>query len=149
MADTGVGSVPGESTVPAAGHEGAGHLAALSPPSIVYSLRITAVTSFLIMTQRRTKAMTGDIPQLEAFYRKVLTHNLILGWWGLPFGLIWTPMVMSRNKAALKKLHRLQAEGPDAGWYRDPTGRHSKRWWDGTGWTEQVSDTSVQNDPVS
>lgn len=144
MTDAGVGLAPGNEPVPAAGH-----LAALPPPSIAYSLRITAVTSFIVVTQRRTRAMTGDIPQLEAFYRKVLTHNLLLGWWGFPFGLIWTPNVMSKNKAALKKLHRLQAEGADPGWYRDPTQRHMKRWFDGKAWTERVSDTSEQSDPVA
>lgn len=27
-----------------------------------------------------------------------------------------------------------------AGWYSDPTARHESRYWDGTGWTDQVSD---------
>jgi hypothetical protein len=28
--------------------------------------------------------------------------------------------------------------GPEAGWYRDPSGRHDHRWWDGTSWTPYV-----------
>ncbi len=28
--------------------------------------------------------------------------------------------------------------GPEAGWYRDPSGRHDHRWWDGTTWTPYV-----------
>jgi hypothetical protein len=27
---------------------------------------------------------------------------------------------------------------PDAGWYRDPSGRHEHRWWDGNEWTPYV-----------
>jgi len=28
--------------------------------------------------------------------------------------------------------------GPEAGWYRDPSGRHDHRWWDGTTWSPHV-----------
>lgn len=28
----------------------------------------------------------------------------------------------------------------DAGWFADPAGGHELRYWDGTGWTEDVSD---------
>ena len=28
---------------------------------------------------------------------------------------------------------------PEPGWYPDPAGRHEHRWWDGVGWTEDVS----------
>lgn len=40
-------------------------------------------------------------------------------------------------------------DGPAAGWYADPAGRHGHRWWDGTGWTDRVSDGGVEGtDPV-
>lgn len=32
------------------------------------------------------------------------------------------------------------AGGPPAGWYDDPSGQHAKRYWDGTTWSERVSD---------
>lgn len=36
-----------------------------------------------------------------------------------------------------------------AKWHPDPTGRHELRWWDGTVWTEHVSDGGVTStDPV-
>jgi hypothetical protein len=36
-----------------------------------------------------------------------------------------------------------------AGWFADPTGRHELRWFDGTAWTDQVSDGgTVATDPV-
>lgn len=41
-------------------------------------------------------------------------------------------------------------ENPPFGWYADPSGRHEKRYWDGTRWTEHVSDADVRStDPVS
>src|SRR5690349_19646206 len=27
---------------------------------------------------------------------------------------------------------------PEAGWYRDPSGRHEHRWWNGSEWTQYV-----------
>lgn len=36
-----------------------------------------------------------------------------------------------------------------AGWYVDPTGRHVYRYWDGTGWSQQVSDGGSSGvDPI-
>ena len=32
------------------------------------------------------------------------------------------------------------SEGPAAGWYRDPGGRHQYRFWNGSGWTRGVAD---------
>jgi hypothetical protein len=38
---------------------------------------------------------------------------------------------------------------PDAQWFTDPTSRHQLRYWDGTGWTEHVSDDgSPSVDPI-
>ncbi|MDH5236099.1 MAG: DUF2510 domain-containing protein, partial [Acidimicrobiia bacterium] len=39
--------------------------------------------------------------------------------------------------------------GTEAGWHNDPLGRHESRYWDGTQWTEHVSDAGVQStDPL-
>ena len=39
--------------------------------------------------------------------------------------------------------------GPPAGWHPDPGGRHEYRYWDGTVWTDQVSDAgAVTSDPL-
>jgi hypothetical protein len=70
-------------------------------------LRIGTVTSFVLMTQRRTVIHTGTFEQLQALYNKARTHNLLAGWWGIPFGLIWTPIVLSRNARAFKQLCQL------------------------------------------
>ena len=43
-----------------------------------------------------------------------------------------------------------QPTAPAAGWHADPMGRHEHRYWDGTQWTDQVSDAGqVSSDPVS
>ena len=34
----------------------------------------------------------------------------------------------------------------DAGWYRDPGGRHQHRYWNGAEWTDRVADDTVQAD---
>lgn len=33
----------------------------------------------------------------------------------------------------------------DAGWFADPSGAHELRYWDGTSWTEDVSDAGNQS----
>ncbi len=40
------------------------------------------------------------------------------------------------------KWHRclMSNSAPAPGWYADPSGQHSLRWWDGSGWTEHTQD---------
>jgi hypothetical protein len=78
-----------------------------TPASGLYRLRIGTVTSFVLMTQRRTVTHTGTFEALQAIYNKARTHNLLAGWWGIPFGLIWTPIVLNRNARAFKQLRQL------------------------------------------
>ena len=80
-----------------------------APAEKAYRLTITQVSSYLIITQKKTKSFVGTVPELEAQYKKVMAHNLLLGWWGIPFGLIWTPLTISRNAKALKQLRELAA----------------------------------------
>lgn len=35
------------------------------------------------------------------------------------------------------------SQGADASWRPDPAGRHQYRYWDGSGWTDQVSDDGI------
>ena len=51
----------------------------------------------LIFTQQRRTSYTGTLQQLEASAKSAMIHNLLLGWWGIPFGLIWTPMALARQ----------------------------------------------------
>ena len=32
------------------------------------------------------------------------------------------------------------------GWYRDPSGRHELRWWDGANWRDAVTDRGTRSD---
>jgi len=76
----------------------------------VYRVRLTTVSSYLIMTQQRHKIYTGTLEQLEAAARSAQTHNLLLGWWGIPFGLIWTPMALARNSKGMRQVRELAAQ---------------------------------------
>lgn len=37
---------------------------------------------------------------------------------------------------------------PAAGWYQDPTGQHSYRWWTGDAWSEQVRDAAASTEEI-
>ena len=117
------------------------------PPAEAFELSITQVTSYLIFTTRKTLTMVGSFEELQAFYRKVMTHNLLFGWWGFPFGVVWTLMALFRNRPGMSQLRQLAADGgADPGWFPDPTGRAAQRYWDGQAWTDQVVD--VGGDPL-
>ncbi len=75
-----------------------------------YRVRLTKVSSFLVVTQRRTATYSGTMDQLEGFARSARTHTLLLGWWGIPFGLIWTPIALARNARAMRQLRDLAAK---------------------------------------
>jgi hypothetical protein len=65
------------------------------------------VTSVVVLTTRCSTTYTGTYAQLRKSYRNVVIYNVLLGWWGIPFGLIWTPMTLARNAGALRKLKQL------------------------------------------
>jgi hypothetical protein len=93
--------------------------APMSPPpgttGQIYRVSLTKVTSFVIMTQQRRNVHTGTVEQLESAARAVLTHNLLFGWWGIPVGLVWTPIALSRNARNMKKIRSLAAGTPPSG----------------------------------
>jgi hypothetical protein len=84
---------------------------AAQPAGAVHQVPLTKVSSFLIITLRRTAAYRGTLDQLEGIARGVRTHNLLLGWWGIPAGLIWTPMALARNAKAMRQLRDVAAKG--------------------------------------
>jgi len=117
------------------------------PPAARYRLTIIEVTSVLIVTSRKSKSVSGSMEDAAAHYRSVLTHNLLAGWWGFPFGPIWTVVALVRNRKTLAQLRKLASTGEvPAAWLRDPSGRHAQRYWDGRLWTEHVTDVSA--DPL-
>jgi len=84
---------------------------AAQPTGTVYRVPLTKVTSFIIISQRRTATYKGTLDQMEGIASGVRTHNLLLGWWGIPAGLIWTPMALARNAKAMRQLRDLNAKG--------------------------------------
>lgn len=76
----------------------------------LYRVRLTKVSSYIIMTQQKHTTYTGTLEQLEAAARSAQTHNLLLGWWGIPFGLIWTPMALARNAKGMRQVRELAAQ---------------------------------------
>jgi len=72
---------------------------------------LTKVTSFLIVSQRRQTVSTGTVSQLRDSYRQALRHNLAFGWWGFPFGLIWTIMALVANRKRLAEVDELVEQG--------------------------------------
>jgi hypothetical protein len=86
-------------------------VAAPQPAGTVYRVPLTRVSSFVVITQRRTATYRGTLEQLEDIARGVRTHNLLAGWWGIQAGLIWTPMALTRNAKAMRQVRELAAKG--------------------------------------
>jgi len=78
-------------------------------PAGRYRVGLTKVTSMILLTQRRSAVYTGTLEQLEKAAQSAMIHNLTLGWWGFPFGLIWTPIALARNASNMKKIRALAA----------------------------------------
>ena len=72
-----------------------------------FQLRLFKVTSMIVLTQRGSMVHSGTYEQLEKSYKSVLAHNLLLGWWGVPFGLIWTPISLINNAKAWKQIRQM------------------------------------------
>ena len=69
---------------------------------------------------------------------------------GMPDGPTWVAHIqrLTSAPAPLTQAQPPSATAP-AAWLADPCGRHELRYWDGTRWTDHVSDRGVQGtDPV-
>jgi hypothetical protein len=77
-----------------------------------FRVSLTKVTSMVILTQQRRTVYTGTLDQLEKAAKTAMVHNLTLGWWGIPFGLIFTPIALARNAGTMKKIRALAAGRP-------------------------------------
>ncbi len=84
-----------------------GQAPATESSDAVYRVRLTKVSSFLVVSQRRVATYSGTLDQLEGIARGARIHNLLLGWWGVPFGVIWTAMALARNAKAMHRLRNL------------------------------------------
>jgi hypothetical protein len=121
-----------------------------APPPFVIRLTLLRVTSVILFSQRSRVTKSGSPDELSAFYKSVFWHNVTLGWWGLPFGLIYTIGSLSQNSKARQKIRALQASGAaPEGWYPDPAGRAAGRYWNGAAWTQRVRTEGVDDSLAS
>jgi hypothetical protein len=76
---------------------------------------------------------------------------------GMPAGMAWVQAINDRagggTASAVPPSPAPQMPQPvvavPAGWVADPTGRHELRYWDGSAWTDHVSDSGVAGlDPI-
>ena len=96
----------------------------MTTPGATYRVSFTKVTSMIIFSFQRRTVHVGTLAELEAKARSAMIHNLLLGWWGFPFGLIWTPMALARNAKGLKQVKALAAGGQQyAGGQQLPAGQ--------------------------
>lgn len=93
----------GASAAAAADAPAAGVDADTSPPA-GHELTLGEVTSVIVIAIRKQRVHTGTLAELERAHRAALLHNLLLGWWAIPFGVIWTPIWIARNRRALREL---------------------------------------------
>ncbi len=73
----------------------------------IYHITLTSVTGAVILAHQSRKSYTGTVAQLEAAYKKVLIHNLTLGWWGL-VSIIWNTIAIVRNYKMRQSLYALR-----------------------------------------
>ena len=102
------------------------------------------ITSVIFFSQRSGARQSGGLGAHYAAYRKAQRHTLLLGWWGIPFGLLWTPLTLWDNKKTLRGAMAILSKGvAGPSWLSDPSGKYSERFWNGQAWTDQVRSTST------
>jgi hypothetical protein len=82
---------------------------ATAPAEARYRIAFTKVTSMLLLTQQRTRPVSGTLAELEKAYTDAQSHTLLYGWWGIPFGLIFTPWALWKNAKRMKSVRELAA----------------------------------------
>lgn len=88
--------------------------------------------------------------RIEAWIKFALLPGVYFGESNMT-GIMGNPVkrALAERVTALEQALAAQA-GTPAQWYPDPTGHHQQRYWDGQGWTDQVSDGEGETgiDPV-
>lgn len=90
-----------------------------------------------------------DIPQGQ-----VAQMHYRARWFFLLPGMMWQtgvrPMLAGAPAAIAQPAAAQPAAAQPAGWHPDPAGRHELRYWNGSTWTDDVSDAGVTTkDPVA
>ncbi len=100
---------------------------------IVYTISaVVGLPSAILHLSRGTSHSAGSLAYLVL---------LVAGF--APIGLLLTPSARAWFARSTSSVQ------PSPHWYRDPTGRHEVRYWDGAQWTAHVSDHGQQSlDPL-
>ena len=72
-----------------------------------FDLKLVKVTSAGFLSFRRERVIRGYPAHLRQAYWKAQTHNLLLGWWGVPFGLLWNIFALIGNQRAYHRMKDL------------------------------------------
>jgi hypothetical protein len=106
------------------------------------------VTSFVLLSQRSSVRVSGDAAAHDRAYRAAQRHTSMAGWWGVPFGVMWTPVALAANRKTRRSVDEvLGAVAQKPAWFKDPSGKPGERYWDGSQWTEQVRITTTDAPP--
>lgn len=63
--------------------------------------KIYKIYSFILLTQWKTKPFLSCIGCGKIEQAKALVSNLLFGWWGVPWGILGTPVVIVKNVKVL------------------------------------------------
>lgn len=63
------------------------------------------VKSFVVFTSKETKSCIACPDCLDKNNNKAMLSTLVLGWWGIPSGVIQTPLYLFRNFQSKKENH--------------------------------------------
>ena len=74
--------------------------------------KIHEVWSALVLTRWTTRAQVSCRPCAVKRQLGGVAFSLVFGWWGFPFGLIWTPMTLVKNARAYRSLRTLTGTKP-------------------------------------
>ncbi|MCR5888191.1 hypothetical protein LRS06_10525 [Hymenobacter sp. J193] len=81
------------------------------------------VVSFIIMTTRKKEFAIACPPCLDALNRQATISSALLGWWGIPWGIIHTIRALIKNNAAFKNNHLPQPNDLLKGFVAENVGR--------------------------
>ena len=118
----------------------------LPPKEPLAKATYTKVTSIVILTFRHEVTVVGNLDVHNLAYKAAQAHCAAFGWWGIPFGLLFTPAALMKNVESFNQVKvQLGGQKSGAGWYRDPSGKFHERLWDGAVWTELVRNTMAES----
>jgi hypothetical protein len=145
----------------------AGKLAAAGATRGASALRVSSTTALDASALANDGSLQVEVQQLLRAELKGMFKVLVV-WWndgsgteraatfapkngGMPAGMAWVKEINERAGGGTDAAP--QASPPDvavaAGWLEDPTSRHELRYWDGSAWTDHVSDAGVAGlDPI-